>query len=760
MALPPTNPPGLVRDAEDLNKVINGEGTTNRAGDSLPSIKSIIGVVEAQRDAAIGTIDGYVLAVDSAATSAKSAIQSARDGVQDDLDSAVQQIINEGEQAAASTGWFVVGEFSDGFEFTARNQVGRDADGELWSYNGDELPFTVTAGTVPSDPEYTNRGDAALRSELDSQFGAGFARNGVVAVSSIKDLASIPEGFLREDLQYVLSSFWEGLNLGGGTFVWNPGRAKAEHNGGTVVDPDKLPELGVITDADPFGNYFVASTGAETGCFTMLDSNCAKVSCWGAVGNGSFNSTTPLNKALSSPSSTLALEKGVFMVDDIVYIGSGKLLIGQGKAETSIKAFADTLFPRLSPASGLPEGAGWQRTMLTVEGAGSNRSTVSKNIRIESLTVDWNNCPGQETDGGDGSVTAPLMVNSTDNFTCFDVAFANCLPSDYPADPESYASYVSRSHCAAVSSSSDVLFEKVDITTSGYRGFAAAYGSKNVTIRKSTILTANPWRHSIEIHSGGVGYEAADMLIEDCRLECIGGGQEDIICSHGGIVAIINNTFVVNNVTTMKRVIKIFDDAEKNIVKGNRIFITNDEQTGAITLGDDKDGIEVNSSPCRDIIIDGNIIEANITAGSRISKTFPVIGAGDQDDNHENVIIKNNIMRITYPDSLGLYAMNFGTGSNVSFESNKVTFICAGVTEDSIGIALRLVGTTNCNVIGNTVTGEYYRGIFIRSNVGVLFTGIVANNTSLQGVASDLDLDMTQIGDSFIQHDNLVTTAV
>lgn len=69
------------------------------------------------------------------------------------------------ESIATSTGWFVVGDFADGVTFTARNQVARDSSGEFWSYNG-SLPFTVPAGTVPSEPTYTNRGDAALRSAL------------------------------------------------------------------------------------------------------------------------------------------------------------------------------------------------------------------------------------------------------------------------------------------------------------------------------------------------------------------------------------------------------------------------------------------------------------------------------------------------------------------------------------------------------------------------------------------------------------------
>lgn len=85
------------------------------------------------------------------------------------------QFSAEAEAALQSTGWFNVGTFAAGFEFTAYNQVGRDADGEFWSYNG-ALPFTVPPATVPSEPDYTNRGDAALRSalaEVDSELPFG-----------------------------------------------------------------------------------------------------------------------------------------------------------------------------------------------------------------------------------------------------------------------------------------------------------------------------------------------------------------------------------------------------------------------------------------------------------------------------------------------------------------------------------------------------------------------------------------------------------
>ena len=77
------------------------------------------------------------------------------------IDQTAQQL----DAAVTSTGWMPAGGFATGFTFTARNQVGFDVSGNTWSYNGN-LPFTVPAGTVPSEPTYTNRGDAALRSAL------------------------------------------------------------------------------------------------------------------------------------------------------------------------------------------------------------------------------------------------------------------------------------------------------------------------------------------------------------------------------------------------------------------------------------------------------------------------------------------------------------------------------------------------------------------------------------------------------------------
>lgn len=96
----------------------------------------------------------------------------------------IKDINDRIDASVKDTGWFNVGTFAAGFTYTAYNQVGRDADGVDWSYNG-ALPFTVTAGTVPSEPDYTNRGGSSRWVELaatDSSVLVGGVPAGEIAV--------------------------------------------------------------------------------------------------------------------------------------------------------------------------------------------------------------------------------------------------------------------------------------------------------------------------------------------------------------------------------------------------------------------------------------------------------------------------------------------------------------------------------------------------------------------------------------------------
>ncbi len=72
----------------------------------------------------------------------------------------------QGQQVISEFGWDQVGTFTAGFTFTSPNQVGQDADGNWWRWNG-AFNKVVTAGTLPiSDANYKLVGDGVLRSDL------------------------------------------------------------------------------------------------------------------------------------------------------------------------------------------------------------------------------------------------------------------------------------------------------------------------------------------------------------------------------------------------------------------------------------------------------------------------------------------------------------------------------------------------------------------------------------------------------------------
>lgn len=91
--------------------------------------------------------------------------------------------------------WSYVGKFADGVTFTKKSDFAIDANGTQWIYTG-SLPFSATAGTVPSEPTYqavhvksaslvTNSKGGSVQDFIDTQtfdnVDAMLAFNGLVA---------------------------------------------------------------------------------------------------------------------------------------------------------------------------------------------------------------------------------------------------------------------------------------------------------------------------------------------------------------------------------------------------------------------------------------------------------------------------------------------------------------------------------------------------------------------------------------------------
>lgn len=99
--------------------------------------------------------------------------------------------------------------------------------------------------------------------------------------SHLKILASAPK--IPNNTNYAVASFYEGKTEGGGIFVYDDSKSKADHNGITVIDPDRLAAWDG-TAADLATYYTTAASGA--GCYVRVDNGEITAERAGAVGDG------------------------------------------------------------------------------------------------------------------------------------------------------------------------------------------------------------------------------------------------------------------------------------------------------------------------------------------------------------------------------------------------------------------------------------------------------------------------------------------
>ena len=191
------------RDADDLAKLVNEDTeVTTRYGDNpkkswlymQDEFNTLLAGFTTDGNDAIDDLNVFIDAakidiandvteVDNAKTSAIASItddlnlfdayyQSAKDSLDDDVaaftidsDAALTDFAQNSadafnefdltlDQYKESRGFNNKGTFTAGFTYELPNDVGIDASGNPWIYNG-ALPFTVTAGTTPTSPTYT-----------------------------------------------------------------------------------------------------------------------------------------------------------------------------------------------------------------------------------------------------------------------------------------------------------------------------------------------------------------------------------------------------------------------------------------------------------------------------------------------------------------------------------------------------------------------------------------------------------------------------
>lgn len=253
---------------------------------------------------------------------------------------------------------------------------------------------TVAAGTVPSGPNYTNRGDGTLRSDLaNPDKGAAMVARGVVAVDSIADLLALPEGQRKEGLRYLVKGYHAGTDVGGGEFFWD-NTSTEDDNGGTVF----------------------AVAGVAIGRWRRVVLDYISPEIFGAIGDGVNDDATELQKAAdfaSSSNMSLKLGKPSYFVSSALNVSCN---LDGNNAEIVVPSGIDFRVLTLDSTSGVTVS----RLRFRIDGGGAvgkNCSAVAvigptNNITIEDVDTEGFNS-GIYFDGSFGSMPEDAAYSVT-----------------------------------------------------------------------------------------------------------------------------------------------------------------------------------------------------------------------------------------------------------------------------------------------------------------------------------------------------------
>lgn len=222
-----------------------------------------------------------------------------------------------------------------------------------------------------------------VKQELASPSGAAMVGRGAMTVASIADLVELPEGLRKSDMSYAVTGYHPGTIVGGGPFIWDASRPKVDHNGCTVVDPDKVfpsnwSELSVV---DAW--YQAENTGS--GCFVRVveSGKSITVKDFGGVCDGEANDDAAFGAWLAYLGDNA--DKDVSLGDGVITLSRTKAIPRQA---TGLAGLNEKSGQRVGPARRIT-------TLKWVGGASPIFTTDVTRLTFRGFDVETN---GQATD--------------------------------------------------------------------------------------------------------------------------------------------------------------------------------------------------------------------------------------------------------------------------------------------------------------------------------------------------------------------------
>lgn len=149
------------------------------------------------------------------------------------------------------------------------------------------------------------------------------------SVESVKFLPQLPVSGVR----YSVTGYYANSTVGGGDFVYDALRGKADHNGGTVIAPEAIAAWdGTSSNL----SQILSWTGSGFGCYVRVSSELSiSAECFG-LSEGVQNAALPINAALAA-SQSVTLPEGGFSISTFINMPLNSTLAGSGSLSTVIK---------------------------------------------------------------------------------------------------------------------------------------------------------------------------------------------------------------------------------------------------------------------------------------------------------------------------------------------------------------------------------------------------------------------------------------
>lgn len=576
-----------------------------------------------------------------------------------------------------------------------------------------------------------------------------FTNESAITVNTISDLLSADTGN-----SIIVLGYHSENDGGGGLFYWDATEDKANHNGGTIIDPDiSFPTA--WSDATQRTAWYTAGTG--TGCWVRVLPPAITLPMFGAVGDQVTDDTLAVTSAVEAAANEAIILDGVgrtYKITSGISKSINNVYLENATFDISDISGAAIDFSGASSAvSDLAADASAGSTTITLNDA----STLSDGdyILIESNDI-WDAATGVKygfinrvisVDTATNTITlespliADMLVASSasvskitflENFWFRNVSFIG----NYSSSVNQYALELDKCRNIVIEgcSGSGVATKNVSLRTckdafvknnafkdSLYTGLA--YGVSISNACRDVVVSENTFermRHGVTI--GGVVGVNVNIIVAK---NSIFGSRDSGVDSHaaGAGIVFVGNTIEMST-TASGSLDGITCQASDVVIADN--VITNYSRHGIYLTC-------ANNSKSSNIVISGNRLLSHVTPSSTATAIY-VLAQADSDV--DIVSVTGNV--VNSPSTYGVYCYAYSKNiDNCVINSNTINNVGTGVyLRSAPGTAV----VSNCLVNGNYINGTGSYGIRCYGDAAVTTTKAMIKGNIINGVTTSVSV--------------------